>query len=163
MAHQNHEKWICDLLHGNNQAFPDYSDLTGWWRLYPPEASDPNHPEHVERMEWLALAIVLTQWKPWAREGLLEFHRALLADGEPVPTLLEGWVQDQSAQRKRGPGRPEEVNRDLRVLVGFTSLSDEGHTRNEAIDIIADCMNYSPETIRSIIHKHRGALPHHRR
>ena len=62
MPHENHDKWLCDLLHGNVPEIPRATDLIGWWRSYPPEACDPNHPEYFDRMEWLVAFIGLTHW-----------------------------------------------------------------------------------------------------
>ena len=164
MAHEGHEKWLCDILHDNTPEVPELSDLTGWWRLYPPEASDPNHPDYADRMEWLVEFIVLADWNHWAREGLHQFHRELSGNGESIPPLLKGWVQDELAQGKRGagPGRPPKPDRDFRVLMGYTMLFYEEFTYLNAIFEIADCLGCPSDTVRSIIYKHRGALPRRR-
>ena len=165
MAHQNHEKWVCDLLHGNNQAFPKLSDLPVFWRATPPEELDPDHPGLRTRESLVEACIILADTNPWAKAGLNNLLDYLSETGEPVPKRLKDWAfyRDTAGLPGPRPGRPKESERDHRVLTVFEMLRDERHTRNEAIDIIADCINYSPDTIRSIIHKHRGALPRRRR
>ena len=162
--HKTHQKWLCNILHGENPEVPDYSDLTGWWRSYPPEASDPKHPEYVELTEWLVGFMLLADFHHWARESRHQFHRKLLENGEPVPTILDGWVEDEIAQGKRGPdpGRPPKPDRDFLILMGYTRLLDEEITREKAIFLISDCLGIYSDTIGSIIYKHRDALPRRR-
>lgn len=100
----------------------------------------------------------------WAREALHQFHRELLENGEPVRTILDGWVEDEIAQGKRGPdpGPPPKPDRDFRVLMGYTNLFHEELTRENAIFEIANCLGSNPDTIGSTIYKHGDALPRRR-
>ena len=162
--HDNHEEWLCDILHGKNTGVPELSDLTDWWRSYPPEASDLNHPEYAGRMWWLVGFMIVADLYHWAREALHQFHRELLENGEPVPTILDGWVEDEIAQGRRGPGpgRPPKPDRDFRVLMSYANLFHEELTRENAIFEIANCLGSNPDTIGSIIYNHRKTLPRRR-
>ena len=162
MANQDLEKWLCPIVNDEVPAIPKLSDLPGLWREYPPEASDPNHPAYADRMTWLVLYIVLANSKPWAREGLRKLLRALLENDEPVPPLLSGWVNDQFAQGEPTPsrGRPEESDRNFRVLTVYTWLWIHGYTREAALGHIANWMVCEPESVRSIIRKFGRILPY---
>ena len=154
------EEFLRDVLNDKIPVIPKLADLPGLWRETPEDAYDPDHPGFRLRLSYLVACIVLADTKPWAREGLRQLHRELLENGEPVPPLLDGWLHDQLAQGEPASrrGRPEESDRDLRVLTMFKTLSDEGLTRQDAIFKIADWMDCSHETVRSILHKHRAAL-----
>ena len=163
--HLEDEEFLRNVLNDKIPVIPKLSDLLPvLWRETPEDVYDPDRPEWRLRLRCLFACIFLAGTEPWAREGLYNLLHHLLEKGEPVPRLLYSWVLYQciTGSPAPRPGRPKKSDRDLRVLTVFTTLSDEGCTREAAMHKIADLMGGSPETVRSIIHKHRRALPRRR-
>ena len=155
MAEQSLEEYLGDVLNFRIPGIPKLEEYPSYWRKTPPEASDSNDRGYPAWWPWLAMYIDLADTKPWAREGLRGLLRELLEKGEPVPGMLISWAVHQFAWGEPAPrrGRPEDSERNVRVLVVFMWLQIEGYHRDEAMGVIADQMVCDPETVRSIIRK----------
>ena len=155
MADKALEEYLGDVLNNRMPVIPELADLPSLWRDTPTEASDSSHPGFTSRWTFLAIYINLADTNPWAREGLRGLLRELLENGEPVPALLGAWGLQQYVQGDPAPrrGRPEESERDFRVLAVFKVLLEQGYSREAAMGVIADQMFCEPETVRSIIRK----------
>ena len=161
MADKALEEYLGDVLNNRMPVIPELADLPSLWRDTPAEASDSSHPGFTSRWMYLAMYIDMADTKPWARDGLRGLLRELLENGEPVPGMLILWGLQQYVQGDPAPrrGRPEESERDFRVLAGFMVLLEQGYSREAAMGVIADLMSYETETIRSIIRKLERYLP----
>ena len=161
MADKALEDYLDDVLNDRIPVIPKLADLPSLWREAPAEASDSSHSGDPDRLTWLAMYIDMADTKPWARDGLRGLLQEVLENGEPVPDLLSCWVHHQYAQGDPAPrrGRPEDAERDFRVLAVFTLLWVEDYSREAAMDKIADLMSCEPETVRSIIRKYSRYLP----
>ena len=155
MTEQTREEWLGDVLNSEIPVITELADLPSLWRETPTEGFDLNRPGDLTRLEWLAGYIYLADTEPWARDGLCRLLRELLENGEPVPALLGVWALLQYAQGDPAPkrGRPEDSERDFRVLAVYTLLRFNEYSREDAMGLIADRMFYAPETVRSIIRK----------
>ena len=153
MAEQSLEEYLGDVLNNRIPVVKELADLPSLWRNAPPESSDSNHLGLPDRLTLLAMFIDIADTKPWAREGLRRLLRELLAKGEPVPGMLISWAVHQFAWGEPAPrrGRPEDSDRNFRVLAVFEVLRAEQYTREAAMALIAEHLVCEPETIRSII------------
>ena len=78
---------------------------------------------------------------------------------EYLQGVLGAFYQFTKGGRPSKRGRPQELDRDLRVLAVFRFLRRHGWTRQGAFDYIADLTDYSPDNIRSIVIKLEKRLP----
>ena len=162
MADKALEDYLGDVLNNRMPVISKLADLPSFWRLAPAEESDSSHPEFPSRLTLVAMYIYMADSTPWARDGLRGLLSELLENGEPVPALLGAWGLQQYVQGDPAPkrGRPEESERDFRVLAVFMVLLEQGYSREAARGVIADSMSYETETVRSIIRKLERYLPY---
>ena len=148
-------KKFCDILNTDNGVIPGPIDLSSLWQLIPPEKPNPRNPKYSARFALLRTYVRHSLTKQWAREELRGLLRELLHKREPVPALLQGWALYQCATDTPKPsrGRPEEVDRNLRVCTIFVLMQRDGYSREAAFNLIAEYLVCAPETVRSIVRK----------
>ena len=153
-------KVLDDVLKGRVQVIPEVADLPRRWREAPSEASGSKHPWKVTQETLLAEYITLAPTQPEYREGLRRLYLALTMNGEPIPPRLSWWNHCLTVLGDPPPkrGRPHELDRDILVSTVFRLLGDLECSREDAMAIIAEKMNHSPETIRSVVRKRRISL-----
>ena len=153
MAEQSLEEYLGDVLNNRIPVVKELADLPSLWRDAPLESYGSNHLGLPDRWTLLAIFIDMADTKPWAREGLRRLLRELLEKDGPIPDPLVRWVLHQFARGDPAPrrGRPEESDRNFRVLAVFEVLRAEQYTREAAMALIAEHLVCEPETIRSII------------
>ena len=158
---QIRDEFLRDVLDGKIPDFPEYSDLQSWWRDIPEELAYSGDLLFPDRLTLLEIHIDMAKEQHWAWDGLCDLLRRMFENGEPIPELLGTWgcYQLIKGGRPRKRGRPEEFDRDLRVVAVFIFLKDHGWTRQGAFDHIADLTDYSPDNIRSIVIKLEKRLP----
>lgn len=159
MPELSFEEFLRGVLAGEIPAIPKLGDTPRLvLRRYPPQVSDPRHPQYSEWMKWQAAFIRLADLKPSVREGIRNYIRELQEKGEPVPLLFRDWAVAEFAKGEPAPrrGRKEDVDRDFRVYNVYTVLWRHGFSWGAAIDYIAKLTVNEPETIRSILRKFTG-------
>ena len=154
------DKVLDDVLNNKHPVIADFADLSRRWREAPSTASDRKHPSERTQGELLATYLPLAFTQPLAREGLNRLYGELVWTGQPIPRALSSWIG--YVHLVGGPpakrGRPREIDRDVRVGTIFKLLGTCGFSREAAIGHIAEKMNVSDETIRTIIRKNRISL-----
>ncbi len=148
-------KKFCDILNNDDGVIPGPIDLSSLWQLIPPEKPYQRNPKYSARLALLRTYVKFSLTKPWARKELRGLLRELLNNREPIPTLLHGWALYQCAKDspKPGRGRPEEVDRNLRVCAVFALMQQDGYSTEATFNLIAGHLVCEPETVRSIIRK----------
>ena len=152
------------LLNNENGIIPELADLPSWWRKIPPEQPSSRNPQYSARDELLGSYINWAHTKQSARDGLLGLLREFLNHREPVPELLNWWVQQRYALGPPAPirGPRENEDRNFRVYMGFKMLRNHGYSREAAFNLIADHLVCAPETVRSIVRKWETERPFRR-
>ena len=157
---------LREFLFNEDGKYPKLADLPRWWEMTPPDAITTHSdllPIYAERDVLLASYSNWAFTKPWAWEGLRHLLETLTKRREPIPELLQTWANAVAIGSRKPPaqgrGRPAEDERDYRMLHAFRILRDEGLTRKEAIDEIADAIHLNPESVKSQIRKIGRARP----
>ena len=153
-------KVLDDVLNNKVQVIPEVADLPRRWREAPSEASGSKHPWEATREALLALYITLAPSQPPFREGLRRLYLELTMNGEPIPPPLSWWNHRLAVLGDPPPkrGRPRELDQDIKISTVLRLLGIAGYSREDAMSHIAETMDFSPETIRSVIRKYRIPL-----
>ncbi len=153
--------YLRDVLNDKIPEIPKFTDLPSLWREAPEASLDSNHSVLPDRWTLLRNYIDTAKTERWAWDALYSLLSEMMENGEPVHELLGVWglYQFTKGGRPRKRGRPQELDRDLRVLAVFRFLRRHGWTRQGAFDYIADLTDYSPDNIRSIVIKLEKRLP----
>ncbi len=153
MASQFIKDFLSEAL---NDKDPDDPELDGWryfWRIVPPEPSNPNNPLGFSRPQLLPGFIKFADTEPWARTALRALLQHLSETSEHIPVDLCQWTLNQFARGKPAPkrGRPRNIPRDIYVTAAYLRLQVEGYTYEEAAGFIADYMpRDNTDTVQSI-------------
>ena len=153
-------KVLDDVLNNKVRAIPEVADLPRLWKEAPSEASGLKHPWKITRETLLALYITLAPIQPSYREGLRRLSLSLTMNGEPIPPRLSWWNYCLAVLGDPPPkrGRPRELDEHIKISTMFRLLGSRGYTREDAMSSIAETMDSSPETIRSVVRKYRIPL-----
>ena len=154
-------KTYRDILNNDDGVIPERADLPSWLRFLPPGKPLTRNSKYPVWDALLRPYFQFSDTKAWAREGLRGVLRELLNNGGDVPKILNEWALYQCAEDPPKPsrGRPKEPDRNFRVHVVFALLRREGYSREATYSLIADAMDYEPETVRSIIRKCESDRP----
>ena len=150
-----------EVLNKKVLVIPGFADLPRRWREAPSEASDRKDPSEPTKEELLARYVVWSPIHPFAKKGLDSLYLELLRTGKPIPNLLRQWNRCLCllGDPPLRPGRPRNLDQDVRVSTIFKFLGTFGYTREAAIDKIAELMrDGNSETVRTIIRKNRISL-----
>ena len=133
------------------------ADLPFWWDEIPPDARDLDLPNYLARDTLIASYSNWAFSKGWAWEGLRRLLTVLLERREPIPELLQFWAYHAaSGQRKppgQGRGRPDEAERNARIMRALRVLRQHGYTREAAMQEIAIMLHLSFEAVRSAVRR----------
>ena len=136
--------------------------LIAGWRSIPAETKAPG-------LDCSYRAWMLASWMnwatlhPWAWEALRALYGHLRAAREPVPALLQEWI-DRCVVFGDGPpgsgmGRPVTMaDRDMRIVAAVRSLVESGYSRPDAWLLCSEALNVEPQTIRSAVRKYDRVL-----
>ena len=145
------------FLTNEGGQFAELADLPYWWDSIPPDALHPELTRYPVRTILLASYSNWAVTKPWAWEGLRRLLKVLLDRREPIPEILQWWANAYAAGTRKPPGqrrgRPENSERNNRLMHAMRILRNDGHTRDDAIDKIAQALDVSFETVRSVVRK----------
>ena len=154
------DRVLEEVLNGNVDVIPEFADLPRRWREAPADASDRENPWDPTKDELLARYIWLAFTQKWAREGLRGLNQELTRNREPIPGLLRWWNHCLrvlgNPPTRRGP--EYKVDRDARVSIAYKFLGSLGWTKEDALARIAETMECSDQTVKSVIDKKRISL-----
>ena len=157
---------LREFLLNVDDKFPELADLPYWWEQIPADAVDPDLPNYRARD---LLVWGYSNWafsKPWAWEGLRRLLDTLLERREPIPAPLQRWALAVASGRRKPPGtgrgRPDEGERNARIIHAFRVLQNQGYTQAQAINKIADVVCRDSETVSSVIKKVKSDHPFRR-
>ena len=116
----------------------------------------------ADRDLWLMSLANWSLTKSWAWEALVEILRAYRARREPVPAVLSEWAETVALGEREpcrvGRGRPNNDERDLRILAAVRVLRKSGLSEWKAFEVVADALSepgksFEPESVRSAVRK----------
>ncbi len=144
------------FLRMENIWYPTLADLPTRYLRIPPNQCYAEEPHCLVRHDLLVWYMEWALTKIWAWEGLVNLISRLLERRERVPKILVGWslwVTVGKLQKPKTRGRPENDDRNDRIVYGHRLLRADGLTGEEAIERIAEVLYLSPDAVRAAIQK----------
>ena len=125
-------------------------------RIQSPYSWNPMERDYFGSDYLLAWYLDWALTKIWAWEGLVKLTSRFMDRREPIPRPLVNWSLQVATGKLQSPdlrGRPEEDNRNDRIVYAHRLLRADGLTAHEATERIALVIFRSPESVKSAIHK----------
>ena len=155
MASQAFERrLLCAFLRGEWEPTPESWVFRENWLVWHRAVLPPKMLEaEIAKM----IARASGERRPWAWESLRRLYNRVREHDEPLPPILQTWVDDvvnERVQRPNPAGRKPDSYRNSRYHIAFTVLTEFfGLTQEQALAVMTEATEQSEDTVRSILRR----------